>query len=144
MATKKQKERKKKARELKGEARVAARRHKMSLIKKEERRSVVLNAKFREKINPIVKNPEAKKRMEEVESKKALQRLEKNAQILKALEEEYLNDKERKRQLNDHLESEGHHTLKEKLDALEGKARDSMDEGQAESGQIDLTIENTK
>lgn len=136
MATKKQLEKKKKAREAKAKARVLARRHKLDQLKKEERRSAKLNNKFREKIAPIIKDPEAKRRFEEIENKKSIEKIEKNMQILKALEEEYLKEKELKKQLNEELESEGHVTFQEKMKALEEKARSQMTEQQAETGTI--------
>lgn len=139
MATKKQQERKKKAREQKAKARVSARRHKLDLARREDRRSATLNKKFREKIAPIVKNPEAKKRMEEAENRRTIQKLERNAEILRALEEEYVREKEQKKALNESLEAEGHLTLEEKMGALEGKARVSMEGEEKETGQIDLT-----
>lgn len=139
MATKRQQERKKKAREQKARARVNARRHKLDLAKKHERKNAELDRRFREKIKPIVNDPEAKKKLEEAENRKIIEKLERNAQILKALEDEYTRDKEQKQALNEHLEAEGHHTLKEKISAMEEKARASMDQNEAESGQIDLT-----
>jgi hypothetical protein len=60
-------------------------------------------------------------------------------QILKALEDEYEQNKEQKKLVNEQLESEGHLTLKEKIQALESKARDSLEGIAGESGQIDLT-----
>jgi hypothetical protein len=139
MATKRQQERKKKAREQKAKARVEARRHKLALVRKDERRSVVLNHKFRDKIKPIVNDPEAKKRLEEAENRRNIKKLENNAEILKALEEEYMREMERKKTLNQNLEAEGHLTLEDKLGALEGKARASMEGEERETGRIDLT-----
>jgi hypothetical protein len=139
MATKRQLERKKKAREAKAKARVESRRHKISLATKEHRRGEKLNHKFREKVVPFVKDPEKKRIMEEVEKKKSLQKLERNMQILKALEDEYEQNKEQKKLVNEQLESEGHLTLKEKIQALESKARDSLEGIAGESGQMDLT-----
>jgi hypothetical protein len=139
MATRKQLEKKKKAREQKGRARVAAQRHKMQILKKGERRQAMLDKKFREKIVPFIKDPEKRKAMEEVEAKKSRQKIEKNLEILKALEDEYLKEKEMKKTLNETLEAEGHVTLKDKINALEDKARCSMTESEAQSGQIDLS-----
>lgn len=141
MATKKQLQ-KKKARELKGKARSAARRHKLEQIKRDERRGAKLNKKFREKLVPFVKDPEKKRLMEEKSNQKSLEKLEKNMQILKALEEEHLREAEERRRINEGLEAEGHVTLQEKVKALEEKARASLGEEQAASGGIDLTVEN--
>lgn len=49
---------------------------------------------------------------------KTLSQLEHNAQILKALEEEFENEVRRKRKLNEGLEGEGLHSLEDKLNAL--------------------------
>ena len=144
MATKKQLERKKKAREQKAKARVEARRHKMNLIKKDERKSEILNRRFREKIEPIIKDPEVKKRMDDAKMQRNLKKLEKNAEILKALEAEYELEQKRKREINEILEAEGHKTLEEKLKALEEKAKSSMSEVEAETGMIDLTPKNNE
>ena len=139
MTTKRQQERKKKAREAKAKARVESRRHKLSIATKEHRKGEKLNRKFREKIAPHIKDPEKKKRMEELENQKSLQRLEKNMQILKALEEEYEQNREQKKIINEQLESEGHLTLKDKVQALEAKARESLEGVAGDSGCIDLT-----
>lgn len=140
MTTKKQLQ-KKKARELKGKARVAARRHKLDQIKREERRAEKLNRRFREKIVPFIKDPEKKRLIEDKANQKSIEKLEKNMQILKALEEEHLREAEERRKLNESLEAEGHATLQDKVKALEEKARASLDEEQAASGGIDLTAD---
>lgn len=124
MSTKKQQDRKKKAREQKGRARVAARRHKLREAMRGERKSALLERRFREKAQPIVNDPEKKAAMEEAEKNKVMERLRHNAEILKALEEEYMRDVEAKRAINESLESEGHQTLKDKLGAMEAKARE--------------------
>jgi len=123
MSTKRQKERKKKAREGKAKARVIARRHKLDVARRDEARSSLLGRKFREKIEPIVKDPEKKRAIEEASAKKTEERLRRNAEILRALEEEYIRDKEQKKALNETLESDGHSTLKDKLGAMEADAR---------------------
>jgi hypothetical protein len=140
MATNKQLQ-KKKARELKGKARVVARRHKMEQIKRDEKKGAKLNRRFREKIIPFVKDPEKKRAIEEKSNQKSIEKLEKNMQILKALEDEHLREAEERRKINESLEAEGHITLQDKVKALEEKARASLDDEQAASGGIDLTAE---
>ena len=140
MATNKQLK-KKKARELKGKARSAARRHKLEQIKRDEKKGAKLNRRFREKIVPFVKDPEKKRVMEEKSNQKSIEKLEKNMQILKALEDEHLREAEERRKINESLEAEGHITLQDKVKALEEKARASLDDEQAASGGIDLTAE---
>lgn len=140
MSTKKQLQ-KKKARELKGKARAAARRHKLEQIKRDEKRGAKLNKKFREKLVPFVKDPEKKRQIEEGNNRKSIEMLERNMQILKALEEEHLREAEKRRRINESLEAEGHTTLQDKVKALEEKARASMNASDAEPGGIDLTAE---
>ena len=139
MATNKQIERKKNAREQKGRARVAARRHKMDEAKRADRRLAAADRRFREKATPIVNDPEKKAAMEEADKRRIEDRLQRNMEILKALEEEYERDLAQKKEINDRLEAEGHHTLKDKINALEGKAKASMDSEESQTGQIDLT-----
>lgn len=62
-------------------------------------------------LNKIVKENEIKK--QEVK-----EQLENNLKILQALEDEYDAENKNRTELNKKLESEGHFTLKEKLDAL--------------------------
>lgn len=140
MATNKQLQ-KKKARELKGKARTAARRHKLEQIKRDEKKGAKLNRRFREKIVPFVKDLEKKKAIEEKSNQKSIEKLEKNMQILKALEEEHLREAEERRKINESLEAEGHITLQDKVKALEEKARASLSDEQAALGGIDLTAE---
>lgn len=123
MATRRQKERKKKDREAKAKARVLSRRHKIREARSEESRARALDKKFRERIKPFVKDPERQAEIEASEEAKVRERLERNMQILKALEEEYEAEQNRKKEFNEELESMGHETLKEKLNAMEGEAR---------------------
>lgn len=132
MATKRQQERKKKAREQKARARVEARRHKLDAARREERRAAVLENRFREKMKPIVKDPEKARAMAEAEGRKVMERLQRNAEILKALEEEYERETSQKRAVNERLESEGHSTLQDKLGALEAAARAGSEDGKIE------------
>lgn len=131
MATRKQKERKKKEREAKARSRVLSRRHKIHEARREEFRARALQERFGEKVKPFVKDPERRAAMEASEEKKVKERLERNMEILKALEEEYEAEQNRKREFNAELESMGHETLKEKLDALEGVARTEHGEDSA-------------
>jgi len=133
MATKKQKERKKKEREDKAKARVLARRHKIREAMKQDSRARKLDIKFSEKPKPFIKNPEKRAELEASEQERVKQRIERNMQILKALEEEYEAEQNRKREINLELERQGHETLKEKLNALEGQARASDGEVSSET-----------
>lgn len=133
MATKRQKERKKKDRENKAKARVLARRHKMRLATRDESRARALEFKFKDKIKPIVKDPEKLKDMEAVEQKKIKDRLERNMQILKALEDEYKAECERRGEIGAELERQGHETLQEKFAAIEQRAREIYGEDSAQN-----------
>jgi len=126
MSTKKQKERKKKAHEAKAKSRVSSRRHKMDLQKKQDRQIALLDKKFREKTIPIVKDKEKQKMIEDVKNEKIIDKLQKNYEILKSLEEEYLKEQEIKKNMNQALEAEGHDTLQKKLTAMETEARSSQ------------------
>ena len=132
MTTKRQQQ-KKKAREQKGRARAAARRHKLQQITREERRRASLERKFRDQSPPMVKDPEKRAAIEEAEKKRVLERLQRNAEILKALEEEYEREEAQKKAVNDGLESEGHLTLHDKVRAMEEKARAASSDGMLDS-----------
>lgn len=142
MATKRQQERKKKAREERGRARVAARRHKLQEIKREERRSAAADKKFRDRQKPFVKDPEKRRAMEEAEKARAEEKIRRNMEILKALEEEYNRDVAAKKSVNDALEADGHVTLREKFDALESRAREAN--GLPQRDEMEAPQENSK
>ena len=72
-------------------------------------------------------------------NEKILSKLEKNAELLRALESEYEKELENKKIINKKLESEGHVTLEEKMSALEKKVRSNMTDGQINSGTIDMS-----
>lgn len=137
--SKKQQERKKKQREQKAKMRVLARRNAIRKKSGEDKKSAALDRKFRTKIQPIIKDPLKKEVMEKIKNEKILSKLEKNAEILKALEKQYLDEVEQKNQINQQLEAEGHITLEEKMAALEKKIKETMTEEQKETGQIDKT-----
>ena len=137
--SKKQKERKKKSRELIAKKRVLARRKALRKQTSEQLSESRLEKKFRNKIEPIIKDPEKQKIMQEQKNQRILSKLEKNAEILKALEEQYEEEMNCKKEINKKLEEEGNFTLKEKLDALDKKARENMTEAEKETGTVDLT-----
>lgn len=100
--------------------------HKKSLLKKEKSLIPLRHAKedmLREK--RIVKVQRDLERFNQVMTErelselndKKLSQLEKNIQILKALEEEYDRELAQKQKLNDDLENNGYYTLEEKLNA---------------------------
>lgn len=124
MGTRKQIEKKKNARIKKGRARTIAKRHKLRETMRDERKSALLERKFRSKISPIVNDPERKAILDQAEKTKTMEKLKRNAEILKALEDEYENQMEVRKAFNASLESEGHETLKDKFSALEKNARE--------------------
>lgn len=135
--SKKQQERKKKLREEIAKKRVLARRSALRKQASEDLKSSRLERKFRNKIQPIIKDEEKRKAMEQNKNQQILSKLEKNAEILRALEDEYLSEVNYKKQINEQLESEGHKTFKEKMDALNEKAMKNMTEEQKETGIIE-------
>jgi len=117
MANQKQKERKKKQRERRAKERVQARRNAVLARRKREKELSKLDEKTslnKWKPTPIRNDDKAN----EVQ-----RRLEHNARILKALEEELIKELESKENLNEELEKEGYKTLEEKVKALTKQAR---------------------
>ena len=139
MSTKKQKERKQKQREEKAKGKVFSRRKAMRKISSEEKQASRLERKFRTKQKPFVKNQLKREAMEKMNNEKILSKIEKNAELLRALESEYEKELENKKIINKKLESEGHVTLEEKMSALEKKVRSNMTDGQINSGTIDMS-----
>jgi hypothetical protein len=135
----KKQEKKKKKRQDIAKKRVLSRRAALRKQSSDDKKAARLDRKFRQKIDPIIKDPEKKKIMEEIKNQRILSKLEKNAEILKQLEEAYIQETEQKKKINDQLEMEGHKTLKEKLSALEEKAKETMTEEQKQSGMIDIS-----
>ena len=139
MSTKRQKERKKKVREIIAKNRVLARRNSLRKQASDEKKLSRLNKKFRDKVNPIIKDEEKRKMMEDLKNQKILSKLEKNAEILRALEKNYEDELNRKKEMNSELEAEGYVTLQEKVNAMGKKAIEGLDEKQQETGEIDLS-----
>jgi hypothetical protein len=137
--SKKQQERKKKKRQEVAKKRVLARRNALRKQSGEDKKAAKLDKKFRNKIQPIIKDEVKKKIMEDLKNEKILSKLEKNAEILKALEAQYQEEINAKNEFNKQLEQEGCSTLKEKLDALDKKAQENMTESEKASGMIDLS-----
>lgn len=121
MANSKQKQQKKKERERRVRKKILAlREYKRRINKAEEEKELSLLAEYEgpRKIMPIMA-PEKKEAM--IKSK-----LQRNIEVLKALEEQYLAENSARRQVNEQLEADGHSTLKEKLDALNAKAQAAL------------------
>jgi hypothetical protein len=137
--SKKQQERKKKKREEIAKKRVLARRNKLRQQSSQNKQAGRLDRKFRTRSEPVIKDAEKKRILEEKRNEQILSKLEKNAEILRALEDEYLVEINQKKAINEKLEAEGHLTLKDKLSALDKQVQDSMTEEEKETGRIDFT-----
>lgn len=67
-------------------------------------------------------NPELAAIRQAEREKKISEKLNKNLEILRALEKEYENEQVNRKNINNQLESEGYLTMKEKMNALHQKA----------------------
>lgn len=67
-------------------------------------------------------NPEVAAKVEAERAKAVAEKLQKNLEILKALEAEYDREQAVRNELNEKLEGEGYTTMKEKMAALHDKA----------------------
>ena len=92
MANNKKKEKKKVARVKIAKARVLSRRKKIKEANSLEKKQAKYAHKFREKLQPVINDPEKKKAMEESKEKALREKLEQNAEMLKYLEEQYESD----------------------------------------------------
>ena len=110
MSKKQQQERKKKAKERETKAKLLAR--KLALVKQKKRdREVDRDVRaMRDRIVPII-NPDKDKLRKQ-------KQLERNLQMLKALEEEYKKEQEIWARMNKKLEEQGALTLQEKMDMM--------------------------
>lgn len=124
--TKKQKDKKKKNREEIAKKRVLARRNNLRKNLSEKRKLDKLDKKFREKIKPIM-NESKSKEIEDIKNKNIIAKLENNMKVLEALEKEYQEEIDHKKEVNDLLEAEGHVSIKQKMDALEEKMKNEIE-----------------
>lgn len=126
MSIQKRKERKKRLRKEQTKIRVTKRRavlhEKRKLETQERERQAHMDELMHGKTKPIVTNPEKLVQIEASRQKAAMEKLEKNLQLLESLEKEYEAEEAMRANINASLEAEGHNTLKEKMDALHQKA----------------------
>lgn len=122
---------KKKEREKKVKVKLAARREAIRKFAKEKAdEEARMEAEYRlrnglpEKPEPILNDPAAIARREERKKEKVKERLQKNLDILEALEREYDEDHAGRENLQDNLEAEGHVSVKDKLAAMLAKAKE--------------------
>lgn len=126
MTNKKQKEKKIKDRERKVEEKLKKRRDALRKEKKimdlQKRQEEEAQNLVQGKLRPIVNDYEKVSEIKENKNASALSQLQKNLEILKALEQEYDKEQQVRNSINETLESEGHLTMAEKMDALHKKA----------------------
>ena len=118
MSNKKLVERKKKKKEAKAKETVLHKREKIRERAKTEKKIAKAEKKTRTKLVPYVR-PVIKPEYDE----QIMAQLQRNIEILEALEQEYLKEQADKKALNEQLEAEGHHTLGDKMEALNIKTR---------------------
>lgn len=110
------------AKQKKREREVARKKHLTKLARQAERKQERAEALMEQRINKIVRkmgeygqhvNPaDVKEKSEET-----INQLERNIQILAALEDEHRKEQEQREKINEELEAEGHFTLEEKMAA---------------------------
>lgn len=126
MSIQKQKEKKKKEREKIAKAKVAHRREQLRSQRRLEKQEMLMEKEAHEIVHgksmPIIKDPNVLAQMEALKAEEVAAQLKKNLAILEALEAEYEAEQAARMEMNDKLESEGHKTMKEKMDALHEKA----------------------
>ena len=113
---------KKKKREKVAKQRVLRRREQMRAIRKEDAAKERLERELSPKQMPIVNDPLIREMREKARVDSAKAQIEKNLELLQAIEEEYDKEQSLREQVNKDLESEGHMSMKDKLDALHKKA----------------------
>lgn len=121
MTKKKLQERKKKNREKKAKEKVLRIREALREKQRYEKMIDKDVRENRERFKPFVRGIE-----DTPKDKNVREQIQKNMELLKNLEDEYLHEQEAKQALNADLETEGNLTLKQKLDALEDKAKENL------------------
>ena len=114
-------EKKKKEREKRVKAKKLARREELRKQAKQERQAKLLEKRFREKSEPIINDPEIQERRKKMREEDAKAQIQRNLEILKALEKEHAQEEQQRADINEALEDEGHFTMKDKMKALEEK-----------------------
>jgi len=126
MATQKQKEKKKKERERIAHARVVRRREALRAQRKAQYEEDLKEKEAHEIVHgkpmPIIKDPAVLAQRAAAQAKAVSDKLKKNLEILEALEKEYEVEQAARVEMNEKLESEGHKTMRDKMDALHQKA----------------------
>lgn len=122
----KKQEKKKKDRERLVKQKILKKRTALRVERKSEREQIQAERDAHDivhgKMMPIINNPQLLAEKEAQRAREISEKLQKNLEILKALEEEYEQEQSVRDEVNSKLESEGHSTMREKLDALHEKA----------------------
>lgn len=113
---------KKKEREKIAKQRVLRRREQMRSFRKEEEAKQKLERELAPRQMPILNDPLMRELREKARKDRANEQIEKNMQLLEALEQQYDQEQALRKEVNESLEAEGHMTMKDKLDALHKKA----------------------
>lgn len=128
MSTKRQKDQKRKDREKLNNVKKLQNRNKLRAQRKldlqQEENDKQIHILNHGKLKPFIKDPEKAAKYEKIKSENAMEKIKKNLEYLENLEKEYEAEQKAREELNAKLESEGHFSLKEKLDALHEKALD--------------------
>ena len=122
MDTQKQKEKKKKKREKIAKQRVLFKREEIRKFRKEEEIKQKLEKDLSPRQIPFVNDPLVRESQEKARVDRTKEQIEHNMKLLEALEQEYDAEQALRNEVNSDLESEGHMTMKDKLDALQKKA----------------------
>ena len=125
MSIEKRKQKKKKIREQNVKQKIfkkreaARKERKIALFEENQRKEIEILTHGKQE--PII-DEEKKKERQELRAKAIKEKLENNIKILEALEKEYEEEQKNRQIINESLESEGHDTIKEKMDAIHKKA----------------------
>lgn len=123
---------KKKKREKVAKERVLRRREQMRAVRKADAAKERLERELSPKTMPIINDPLIREMREKARVDAAKAQIEKNLELLKALEEEHDKEQALRQQVNEDLEAEGHISMKDKLDALHKKALAMQEQKQEE------------
>jgi|LakMenEpi03Aug12_release.lakeMendotaPanAssembly.Ray.scaffolds.fasta_scaffold01707_33 hypothetical protein len=133
---------KRKEREKKSHTKVLLRREAIRKERREIVRQNLLEKSLSPKKTPIVNNRELQLDQEAKKTEKIKEQLLKNQEILKALEEQYNQEQDIRKQINENLESEGNMSLQDKLSAMHKSVIDSQEKFQDPDAQIVIDYEN--
>ncbi len=128
---------KRKEREKKSKAKILLRREAIRKDRKEESKKYMLEKLVQPKQNPIINIKKKDESMEDRDAK-IKEQLLKNQQILKALEEEFLKERQNRDDLNGDLESKGHGNLQDKLAAMHKEVVESEEKLQNPDSPINI------